>query len=328
MTEALSLRAVRVTAVALCAFGAAVLGWQFFRFLTVYPLSTVLSVLFEAPLLLIGIWVLRSMRPVRPPEAAWSAAAVVWGATAAAGCALVANQGLTALWAKTAGVRFAASWSASLSAPLNEEILKLCGVIMIVLAAPLVITGPLDGMVFGALIGLGFQVVENVTYGLDNIVQSGATDPVQAVTTSVLVRVGVTALGSHWAMTAVAGTGIGFLVARGRPGIPVAVACLALAMGMHLQFDAPRPSIPVKVVINFVVVAVLYLLVSQSYLTRARDVLDAEAASGTLTAAEAADFLSRRFRRAELRRAASASERERLTVRQRRILARIDQEVA
>jgi RsiW-degrading membrane proteinase PrsW (M82 family) len=328
MDEAFSLRAVRLTAAAVCAFGAAVLGWQFRRFLPVYPLAAVLSVLLELPFLAFGVWVLRLLRPIRPPEAIWSAAAIVWGATAATGCALLADRGLTALWAKTEGIAFAANWSASLSAPLNEEILKACGVIMIVLAAPRVIRGPVDGMVYGALTGLGFQVLENVTYGLNNIVQAGATDPVDAVISSVLVRVGVTALGSHWAMTAVAGTGIGFLVGRGRYRVPLAVGCLLLAMAMHLQFDAPHPSIPVKVLVNFVVVAVLYLLVSQSYLTRAREVLGAEAAAGTITKAEAAGFLSRRFRRAELRRAGSAIERDQLTVRQQRILARIDLEAA
>ena len=101
--------------------------------------------------------------------------------TAAAGCALLANKGLIGLWAKGAGPQFAANWSASLSAPLNEEILKLCGVIMIVLAAPRMIQGPLDGMIFGALVGLGFQATENVTYGLNSIMLSGATDPAKAV---------------------------------------------------------------------------------------------------------------------------------------------------
>ncbi len=168
-----SVRAVRITAAALCVFGAAVLLKEFYRAVVVFPGAALLALALELPLLVAGWWLLRLARPLRSPSRLWSAAAVIWGATAATGCALLANQGLSALWAKGAGIAFASNWSAALSAPLNEEILKLCGVVMIVLAAPRVIRGPLDGMIYGALTGLGFQVTENLFYGLDNIIQSG-----------------------------------------------------------------------------------------------------------------------------------------------------------
>src|SRR5262249_59176163 len=116
------------------------------------------------------------------------------------------------LWAKSAGVKFASDWSASLSEPLNEEVLKLCGVAMVALAAPLVINGPLDGLIYGALTGLGFQAVENITYGLNAVVMSGGTTPDSAVLNSALLRVGSTCIGSHWTMTAVAGGGVGYLI--------------------------------------------------------------------------------------------------------------------
>ncbi len=188
-TTAQSIRLVRVTAIVLCTFGAGVLIWQFYRILVVFPAPAALAVALEIPLLVVGFVLVPLVRPVRAPALVWSAAAVAWGGTAAAGCALLANRGLIGLWAKGVGIRFAADWSASLSAPLNEEILKLCGVLMIVLAAPLVISGPLDGMVYGALTGLGFQATENMTYGLNSIVLSGATDPARAVADSVLTCV-------------------------------------------------------------------------------------------------------------------------------------------
>ena len=278
-----SVRAVRLTAVALCIFGAAVVAWHYYRFSLVFPGATALAAAAELPLLLIGFWLLRLLHPIRSPPLIWSWAAVVWGATAAVGCALLANQGLIALWAKSAGVRFASDWSASLSAPLNEEIFKACGVIMIVLAAPNVIQGPLDGMVFGAITGLGFQVIENVIYGLNNILQSGAINPVQAITSSLLVRVGQAALGSHWAMTAVAGAGIGYLIwhARGRSrSVLPGIACLAGAMAMHVLFDTPQPGLPVKVIINLIIVSALYVVVSNTYLGRARQAI----ATGTVVA--------------------------------------------
>ena len=236
------IRSVRGTAVLLCLLGAGLTGWAFHRVPEVFPGATVLAAVLQLPLLFLGWWLLRLARPLSAPARTWSAAAVIWGATAATGSALSANQGLTGLWAKGAGVEFASNWSAALTAPVNEELLKVSGVVLIVLAAPRVIRGPVDGMIFGALTGLGFQVVENFTYALNMIPLTGATDPAQAVVISAFARVGLTSLGSHWAMTAVAGAGVGYLAARElRRGALPAAACLAVAMAMHLLFDAPGP---------------------------------------------------------------------------------------
>ncbi len=325
-----SIRAVRGTAAALCVLGAVILTVAFSRYLAVFPGPAALALVLELPLLVVGFLVLRLLRPIRPPSLIWSGAALVWGATAATGCALLANQGLISLWAKAGGVGFASNWSASLSAPLNEEVLKLCGVLMVVLAAPQMIRGPLDGMVYGALTGLGFQVVENITYGLEAIVQSGATDPARAVTNSVLVRVGTTGLGSHWTMTAVAGAGIGYLVIRQsrREGVALAIVCLLGAMAMHLLFDAPDPAVVIKVLVNFLVVSVLYLLLRSTYMADAREVLAACAASGTVSPAETASSISRSSRRHDLLRAQAGPERDRVLARQHEVLAIVEDEIA
>jgi protease PrsW len=329
LAEDRGLRLVRITAGLLCVFGAIVMVVAFFGYLTVFPGPTVLAIVLQLPLLLVGFVLLWLLRPVRSPPLLWAAAATTWGGTAAIGCALLANQGLTALWAKTTGVAFAANWSNSLSAPLNEEVLKLCGVIMVLLAAPGLIKGPLDGMIFGALTGIGFQVVENVTYGLDNIVQSGATNPTQAVTSSWLLRL-ATAVGSHWAMTAVAGTGIGYLAARGlsRSSIVVALGYLASAMAMHLLFDAPHPAIGVKVTVNVVIVGVLYITLNDAYLTRARGVLARLADEHQISDQESEHLLKRGYRRWQLRDASTDAERSGRLARQRAILDQVEQEAA
>jgi protease PrsW len=332
ISQAQSIRLVRVTAIVACTLGAAILSLQFFRFVVVFPGPALLAAVLEIPLLLVGFGLVRLVRPARPPPLVWSGAAVAWGATAAAGCALLANRGLISLWAKGEGAQFAANWSASLTAPLNEELLKVCGVIMIVLAAPRVIQGALDGMIVGALVGVGFQATENVTYGLNSIVLSGATDPVRAVVNSVLIRVGLTALGSHWAMTAVAGAGVGYVVARLRGaehgGLLPAVACLLGAMAMHLIFDAPQLATGIKVGVNLAVVVVLYLLLSNAYLRRAHRALADWARAGTISPHEAAVLLSRRRRHGELTRAATPSERSLLAARQQALLADVERTAA
>ncbi|HTZ91152.1 MAG TPA: PrsW family glutamic-type intramembrane protease [Streptosporangiaceae bacterium] len=341
MTIRGSIAMVHVCAVLLCVFGAGVLIWEFVRFIAVFPSAAVLAAVLELPVVLVGFVILRRLRPVHAPAWRWSAAALVWGATAAAGCALLANEGLTGLWAKGAGVKFASNWSASLSAPLNEEALKLCGVALVALAAPLMINGPLDGLIFGAITGLGFQAAENVTYGLNAIVLSGGTSPDSAVLGSALLRVATTGVGSHWTMTAVAGAGLGYLIRylrrsrsagqggeRDEAGLLPATACLIAGLGMHLLFDAPGPPIELKVGVNFTIVAVLYLLLSSAFVRRARTVLAARAAAGLVSPAEADSVLSRRRRRAQLRLVEEPAERAAVRARQREILAEVDAEAA
>jgi RsiW-degrading membrane proteinase PrsW (M82 family) len=329
--QELTVRAVRITAIVACLFGTAVLSWQFGRYLVVFPAASVLAVAVELPLLVIGLVLLRLARPVQSPPMVWAAAALIWGGTAAAGCALLANQGLTSLWAKSQGPRFAANWSAPLSAPLNEELLKLCGVVMVIMAAPLLVRGALDGWVYGALTGLGFQVTENITFGLNSISLSGAADPDQAVVSSVLARVLHAGLGSHWTLTAVAGAGVGFLVARlrdgGRGGPLVAAACLLAACLMHLLFDAPYLPLAIKVAVNLLVAGGLYLVLRNSRLSRAQHVLDARVTAGLITHDEAASLLSRYRRRRGLRQAPPGPPRELLHNRQERLLADLDADV-
>jgi protease PrsW len=324
MTVAASIAVVRITAAVVCVFGAIVLAYEFFRYLVVLPGDAASAIAVELPLVVLGCWVAGRLRPVHPPPLIWSAAAIVWGAAAATGCALLANEGLSGLWAKGAGPAFAANWSASLTAPLNEEVLKLCGVVLVVLAAPQVIRGPLDGMVIGALVGLGFQAAENVTYGLNAVALGGAVDPARAVLGSAGYRIGVTGLGSHWAMTAVAGAGVGYLVRRGRAGLPAAVGCLLGAMAMHLLFDAPYVSLVAKVGVNLIAVAALYLALRREYVVRARGFLAEQVTTGALTRSQAEDLASRRGRRRALRQTAAGGDREQLRGDQQRALADID----
>jgi protease PrsW len=324
MTVTGSITLVRITAAVVCVFGAGVLAYEFFRYLAVLPGDAAAAIAVELPLVAIGCWIAGRLRPVHAPPLIWSAAAIVWGAAAATGCALLANQGLSGLWAKSAGPAFAANWAASLTAPLNEEVLKACGVVLVVLAAPLVIRGPLDGMVIGALVGVGFQAAENVTYGLNAVALGGAVDPARSVLGSAGYRIGVTGLGSHWAMAAVAGAGVGYLVRRGRPVLPAAVACLLIAMAMHLLFDAPFVLLYAKVGLNLVVVAALYLTLRRGYVARSRGFLADQVAARLLTGPEAADLASRRGRRRALWQAKRGPEREQLRAHQQRVLAGLD----
>jgi hypothetical protein len=98
-------------------------------------------------------------------------------------------------------------------------------------------------------------------------------------------------------------------------------------MAMHVLFDAPQPGLPVKVIINLIIASALYVVVSNTYLGRARQAI----ATGTVAAtspAQASTTLSRRYRRHELRQAPSQAERDRVLARQQETLAKIDAEAA
>lgn len=316
-------KAARAVLAAGSVLGAVALIWGWAAILRVFPGPALLAVILQLPLAGLGFWLIRRLRPARAPARSWSAVAVVWGLAAASGFAGLANHGLLVIWARSAGIGFAADWSAALSAPLNEEALKLCGVVLIIVAAPLVIRGPIDGLAYGALVGLGFEVTENLVYGLSAIVQFGATNPPEAVYVSAVIR-DLTGPGSHWAISAVAGAGIGYLVARGRRGAAPALGLVAAAMLMHLLFDVPALSPFAKVAVNFAAVTALYLALRQGYLDRARGVMAAWTAAGAMTGAEAAILLRRRARRQALRQLPSIPQREQLAARWAGLLAHVD----
>ncbi|MFC6885251.1 PrsW family intramembrane metalloprotease [Actinomadura yumaensis] len=271
-----------------------------------FPGDLLLAVLIEAVVALAGFGLLRRLRPIHPPPWGPSGASLAWGATAAAGCALPANGGLMAVWSKTGGTGFADEWGAALTAPVNEETLKAAGIVMLALAAPYALRGPVDGMMLGALTGLGFQVTENVIYGANSIIQSGGVEPGLSVVRTSLLRVGVTGPGSHWTMTAVAGAGIGYLVARGVWGARHAVFLFLCAYGMHWFFDAPvlppGSGTLVKTAVDFLVAAIVYLALRRAYRARARRVLSAQFAAGEAPSSEVKFMLSRRGRRLARRR--------------------------
>ncbi|MFJ2178645.1 PrsW family intramembrane metalloprotease [Streptomyces sp. NPDC087851] len=262
----------------LCLLGLLLLLHGFAPVVRVFPGSALLALVLLALTVSVGTALLGRVRPFRPPPAGWAWSGVLWGATAAAGCAVVANTGLQGIWYKSAGIDFGSQWGAALTAPLNEELIKLAGVALIALAAPALVRGPLDGFFLGAFTGLGFQVMENWTYAMNAILLGGGVRGSADVSQSFVTRVVVTGLGSHWAMTAVAGTGVGILLAHGdrpvRRRIAPAAACVLTAMFMHWLFDAPLldsvAGLATKVAVNFFIALTLYLVLRHRARRRAR----------------------------------------------------------
>jgi RsiW-degrading membrane proteinase PrsW (M82 family) len=170
-----------------------------------------------------------------------AAAAFVFGGTASVGAmALYANEAVRSLWAKGVSQSFAFDWSAALTAPFIEEVSKASGLILLILLAPRLIRTPFDGLILGAFLGLGFQVVEDVGYALSTAGSSFGADQLHTSQSTITVRV-VLGIASHWAYSAIVGAGLIYLIGR-RPQFEprrlVGVGLILLAFVYHGLWDA------------------------------------------------------------------------------------------
>ena len=57
------------------------------------------------------------------------------------------------MYAKAFGASFAFDWGAALAAPINEELAKGAGILLLLTLAPQLIRSPFDGLVLGASSG-------------------------------------------------------------------------------------------------------------------------------------------------------------------------------
>ncbi len=166
-------------------------------------------------------------------------AAFVWGAVAATTLSAIGNAGWGVVVARIGGPEFAARWTAALTAPFVEEILKGLGVVLIVLIARDEVDDVMDGFVYGALCGLGFAVVEDVFYFV--AVFGG---DVGGVLQGFFVRVIASGLYSHVLYTGLVGMAVGTLITRrdGRPQRdrlgPAALLAGAAVLG-HFLWNSP-----------------------------------------------------------------------------------------
>lgn len=294
----------------------------------VFTAEAVVSMLLLAAVGALGFWILRRIRPVRAPGLTFSLLALVWGMTGAIGLALFANSQLMSAWSRAGGLEFGSAWGAALTAPMNEELLKVVGVVLIAVMAPRVVRGPVDGFILGALVGLGFQLVEDFTYALNAITMQGATEGMASVVQTLFLRVGLTGLGSHWAMSAVAGTAIGLLAAAAwRPSARRAVGALlllTLAMGVHWFFDSPLLETllgaMVKTLAVFVAALAVYFVARHAYRRRVRQALAEEGEEVGMRRSSAVALANRHGRSKELSRVAHP-ERPAVRARQEQMVA-------
>jgi len=166
-------------------------------------------------------------------------AAFVWGAIAATTLSAIGNAGWGLTVARLGGPEFAARWTAALTAPFVEEILKGCGVVLIYLIARDEVDDVMDGFVYGAICGLGFAIVEDVFYFM--AVFGGQPS---GVVQGFWLRVVASGLYGHVLYTGLVGMAIGVVVSRRateplRHRLWVAAGLCALAAFAHFVWNSP-----------------------------------------------------------------------------------------
>lgn len=171
------------------------------------------------------------------------AAALVWGGVIAASLAGYANDAWLSVLGKVAPADFTADWGAAVVAPVTEEILKLTGVVVLFLIAPVEFDGVMDGFVYGAMIGLGFTVVEDVSYFISATAAFGGADQTGPVMDTFLIRVVAGGLYSHVLFAGLTGMGFAYFVTRRQTGLTqrlfVFGALVLAGAGAHFVWDSP-----------------------------------------------------------------------------------------
>jgi RsiW-degrading membrane proteinase PrsW (M82 family) len=230
----------------LLGFGAWRIGEMIHRAISIYPLpalaALVLFALYAVPFVL----VVRSLDYLEEEPPLLLAVAFAWGGLVATSFAIPANAAVRNIVANLTSPSFADAWGPAISAPPVEETLKLLGVIAIVLLARQQINSTLDGFVYGALVGLGFQVVENFVYAVNAVAQAdnaGHSDWASPLVGTFLARGFLGGLWSHTMFTALAGAGVGYAMTHvGRPWtrrIGIVLLAYAGAWAFHFVWDSP-----------------------------------------------------------------------------------------
>ncbi len=165
--------------------------------------------------------------------------ALVWGGVAATVLSGIANEGWGLVVARLGGPVFAAEWTAALTAPFVEETMKMAGVVLIYLIARDEMDDMMDGFVYGAMIGLGFTLVEDVFYFI--AIFGGSPGGVLA---GFYVRVVSSGFYGHVLYTGLSGMGVAYFVSRrgevafGRR-LAVGLGLFGSAVAAHFLWNSP-----------------------------------------------------------------------------------------
>jgi protease PrsW len=210
-------------------------------YLSAAPGAWLLSIILLAATAIPAGIIIYRLDQFEPEPATMIAIAVMWGGVVALTFAGITNSAALGFLQHILPGQTVDRWGASIVAPLDEEFYKGAGLVIIYLMARTEIDGVMDGLVYGAMIGLGFQVVENVQYFMLAAGQSNGQ--AGAVVGSFFLRVVLSGLYSHMLFSGLMGFGFAYFVTqRARPWARragVLALSAALAWAAHFVWNSP-----------------------------------------------------------------------------------------
>ncbi len=198
------------------------------------PAASIIGMLLAVVPLAAVLFAVRIIDRWEPEPRGLLVLAVAWGAVAAVGITLGVDILITlVLGADDSLARDA--FSAVVQAPIVEEIAKGLGVYLIFVTARRAFDGPIDGVVYGALVGAGFAFTENIQYFAISLIEGGVGD----VSATFFVR-GILSPFAHVMFTSVTGFALGLAARRGAsPGRAVGPWVLGMigAITLHALWN-------------------------------------------------------------------------------------------
>jgi RsiW-degrading membrane proteinase PrsW (M82 family) len=205
-----------------------------------YALATAV-VLFGAHGLVLYLVVRRLDFPVRR-SVLLLVLAVAWGGLVSTSLSLTVENWMGQFLSLFEPSASTAVWLGAALVGVTEESAKLLGVLAIVLLAPRLLSRATDGLVYGALVGLGFEEVENVVYAVKATNTANFGDSVVPVIVQFLLRGLVAGWGLHIVWSALTGAGIAwaYLNRDKSKAARIGVAALAFAVAgvCHMLWDS------------------------------------------------------------------------------------------
>jgi len=294
--------------------------------------------LFLLGLYAVPVWALvRSMDLFEREPRSMLIGALLWGAIVATYLSGVVNDQWSEILSKLAGAAFAREWGAAIIGPGDEELFKFLGVVVLFLIARREFDDVLDGFVYGAIVGLGFTLEEDMYYFFAHFVgQAGASD-LGGLFDGFFTRIIVGGPYSHVLLTGLTGMGLAYFVTR--PDVPrrrrifVTVGLYVAGVAAHFVWNSPLLNdvlgndpdavtwiiwAAMKGLPFLVLLAIVVRMAQRREMRWVRDAVAPEVEAGYITAAEL-DTLEDLLRR----RAARQAEKARTGVAGERLLARL-----
>ena len=232
------------------------------------PAAVWVGVGFSALAIAVAVVLLRLL-PSWPRGAGpwWVVLALSWGGGTCMLYPLVAANGVMRLSQATTGDLFAFSWAGA----YPEEIAKAVGVAVVCLSFRR-LNRPWHALLVGFVIGLGFEVSENILYGAMGALYDPTSDLSGALSTWGMRSVAGPLL--HACLTALSGWGVGWaLFAARRSGawrFATATSWVLIAFLLHFAWNVQYGSLTVQIVSFVVVSLIVYPLTAYMFVRAVR----------------------------------------------------------